>query len=117
MKQGAVRAAPRLHNSPLFVVKNCAEFLVSPNPRPKAAQYFVQRRMVDQHTGRHAATSDRACKGSTRQQEVRAMKSRWMKTVIETSKEAQPALPFQRGQRKPRAGQAEAAESASRKVA
>jgi hypothetical protein len=45
------------------------------------------------------------------------MKSRWMKTVIETSKEAQPALPFQRGQRKPRAGQAEAAESASRKVA
>ena len=32
------------------------------------------------------------------------MKKRWMKSVIETSKQDTPALPFQRGiQRKPRA--------------
>ncbi|MEQ8897845.1 MAG: hypothetical protein RID23_12205 [Roseovarius sp.] len=28
------------------------------------------------------------------------MKRRWMKSVIETSKQATPALPFQRGMRK-----------------
>ena len=28
------------------------------------------------------------------------MKTRWMKSVIETSKQPMPALPFQRGRRK-----------------
>lgn len=71
----------------------------------KTSKFLEPRQNMAANRGNIDPQSDiDALKGQTeRRAEDKAMKKRWMKSVIETSKQDTPALPFQRSMKhKPR---------------